>query len=109
MGKYLDLIPELKANPQHNCDQIPRTPAQVHTGFGKDELEELREIYRITVEQGHYLCECASKDQAERWAGFLAQKLPKDRSATVVRQRELNTFSIILRSGKEQDVIDGEF
>ena len=56
----------------------------------------LSEIIHQTVERGSCLYKCKSPQQAESWLAYLTKKLPIDRAVCVIRNCELNTYSIVI-------------
>ena len=55
----------------------------------------LSEIIHQSVERGSSLYKCKSPQQAESWCAYLTKKLPIDRAVCVIRNCELNTYSIV--------------
>ena len=62
--------------------------------LSESELAALRTIYQTTIEQGHALHKCDSSEQAQRWAAHLNQHLPDDRECFVIRNREVNCYTV---------------
>ena len=73
--------------------------------LSESELEALRAIYQTTIEQGHALHKCDSPEQAQRWADFLNCHLPEDRHTAVIREKELNCYTVSIRQPEPEDVI----
>ena len=74
-------------------------------GLSEEDLAALRAIYKATVEQGHALHKCDTPEQAQRWADFLNCHLPEDRHAAVIREKELNCYTVSIRQPEPEDVI----
>jgi len=62
----------------------------------KNDERILSEIIHQTVERGSCLYKCKSPQQAESWLAYLTKKLPIDRAVCVIRNCELNTYSIVI-------------
>ena len=63
-------------------------------GFSESELPALCTTCQTTIEQGHALHKCDSSEQAQRWADFLNQHLLDDRECFVIRNREVNCYTV---------------
>ena len=63
-------------------------------GFSESELPALRTIYQTTIDKGHALHKCIDAEQAQRWSDFLNQHLPDDRECFVIRNREVNCYTV---------------
>ena len=63
-------------------------------GFSESELPALRTIYQTTIDKGHALHKCNDADQAQRWADWLNTYLPEDRECFVIRNREVNCYTV---------------
>ena len=59
-----------------------------------DEQMILDQILQKTIAEGSILYQCESSDQANSWCAILKQKLPDDREVCVIRNCELNTFTL---------------
>ena len=62
--------------------------------FSKTELETLRLIYQKTIADGSAHHSCKSPEQAKAWCEFLNSQLPSDRDVCVIRDREINTYTL---------------
>lgn len=62
--------------------------------FSKTELETLRLIYQKTIADGSAHHSCKSPEQAKAWCEFLNYQLPSDRDVCVIRDREINTYTL---------------
>ena len=54
----------------------------------------LDHIIKKTITEGSYLYQCSSVHQAKGWCEFLNSQLPSDRDVCVIRNREINTYTI---------------
>ena len=73
-----------------------------------DEQMMLNQIVQKTNAEGSILYKCDSSDQAKSWCACLKQKLPDDRDVCVIRNCELNTFTLHLSSSIINEN-DGQF
>ena len=73
-----------------------------------DEQMILDQIVQKTIAEGSILYKCDSSDQAKSWCAILKQKLPDDRDVCVIRNCELNTFTLHLSSSIINEN-DGQF
>ena len=63
-------------------------------GLSGAELETLRLIYQETIDYGSAHHSCKSPEQAKAWCEFLNSHLPSDRDVCVIRDREINTYTL---------------
>ena len=73
-----------------------------------EEAIVLDQIIQKTNAEGSILYKCDSSDQAKSWCACLKQKLPDDRDVCVIRNCELNTFTLHLSSSIINEN-DGQF
>ena len=59
-----------------------------------EEAIVLDQIIQKTISEGSILYKCNSSDQANSWCACLKQMLPYDRGICVIRENEVNTFTI---------------
>ena len=107
LDKFILAVPESEPPAPESADPVMPLPESSGQGFSEGELVSLRTIYKATVEQGHALHKCDSSEQAQRWADFLNCHLPEDRHAAVIREKELNCYTVSIHQPEPEDVIHG--
>ncbi|MBF0350943.1 MAG: hypothetical protein HQM11_07910 [SAR324 cluster bacterium] len=60
----------------------------------EEQLEKLRVLYRDALRQGFGLMQCESPEEAQLCRDFINGKLPPNLYATIVRDREVNVYSM---------------
>jgi len=99
-----DPLPEKREAPPapEPVDPVMPLPELAGQGFSDSELAALWMIFRKTVDEGHALHKCDDPEQVQRWADFLNCHLPEDRHAAVIRQCELNSYTVRWSSPSRQ-------
>jgi len=86
---------EAKGRPiSESDDRVVPLPELSGHGFSESELPALRTIYQTTIDKGHALHKCIDAEQAQRWADWLNTDLPDDRECFVIRNREVNCYTV---------------
>ena len=73
-----------------------------------EEAIVLDQIVQKTIAEGSILYQCDSSDQAKSWCAILQQMLPYDLGVCVIRENELNTFTLHFSSSITNEN-DGQF
>jgi len=91
MNKWIQLALSHPDTPEPKPAGLPESSDQ---GFSEDDLETLRTIYQTTIDKGHALHKCNDAEQAQRWADWLNTYLPEGRECFVIRNREVNCYTV---------------
>ena len=73
-----------------------------------EEAIVLDQIIQKTIAEGSILYKCDSSDQAKSWCAFLKKKIHDNRGVCVIRENELNTFTLHFSSSITNEN-DGQF
>ena len=82
----------MEENPEKTA---PDKTSKIETDLPESDLIYLRQIFTLAIDHGHALFACETREQAERWMLFLRKHLPKNRGVFIVRDREVNCYTII--------------
>ena len=92
---FSNLLKKTPSKPSKPCFEGFESAKNRVLEESKNDERILSEIIYQTVERGSCLYKCKSPQQAESWCAYLTKKLPIDRAVCVIRNCELNTYSIV--------------